>query len=74
MSKVLPIIVFMIVTFSIIPLQDNNFQLKEESERRDQLGGDGSIEERCQELTFEDIFEYTKADFNFLVDEDWIVT
>jgi hypothetical protein len=71
MSKVLPIIVFMIVTFSIIPLQDNNFQLKEESERRDQLGGDGSIEERCQELTFEDIFEYTKADFNFLVDEDW---
>ena len=53
-----------------MPLNGNNYSLMEVDERMDQLDGDGTIEERCSSITFEDIFEYTHANFNFQIDED----
>ncbi|MBK64558.1 MAG: hypothetical protein CMB47_03440 [Euryarchaeota archaeon] len=40
----------------------------------EQFGGgssEGSFEERCSRITFEDIFEYTKAEYHFQIDQDW---
>ena len=39
-----------------MPLNGNNYSLMEVNERMDQLDGDGTIEERCSSITFEDIF------------------
>ena len=42
--------------------------LDDSQERREQLGPDEpTLEERCSVLTFEDMFEYTKAVFNFFL-------
>lgn len=68
--KLIPAMIFIIVILSIMPLNGNNYSLMEVNERMNQLDGDGTIEERCSSLTFEDIFEYTHANFNFQIDED----
>ena len=57
-----------------MPLLSHNSNLEDKLIRMDQFGGGGgeaSFEERCSQITFEDIFEYTKAEFHFHVDEDW---
>ena len=57
---------------SWLPVYDMNADLVENQERREQLGpGEPTIEERCSVLTFEDMFEYTKAVFNFTIASDW---
>ena len=57
---------------SWLPVYDMNPDLVENQERREQLGpGEPTIEERCSVLTFEDMFEYTKAVFNFTIASDW---
>lgn len=57
---------------SWLPVYDLNADLVENQERREQLGpGEPTIEERCSVLTFEDMFEYTKAVFNFTIASDW---
>ena len=56
-----------------MPLLSHNSNLEDKLIRMDQFGGGGgeaSFEERCSQITFEDIFEYTKAEFHFQVDED----
>ena len=68
--KLIPAMIFIIIILSIMPLNGNNYSLMEVDERMDQLDGDGTIEERCSSITFEDIFEYTHANFNFQIDED----
>ena len=68
--KLIPSMIFIIVILSIMPLNGNNYLLMEVNERMEQLDGDGTIEERCSSITFEDIFEYTHANFNFQIDED----
>ena len=46
--------------------------LNESQERREQLGPDGpTLEEQCSTITFEDMFDYTKAVFNFTIASDW---
>lgn len=57
-----------------MPLLSNDSNLENKLIRMEQFGGGGSeasFEERCSQITFEDIFEYTKAEFHFQVDEDW---
>ena len=34
-------------------------------------GGGGSLEEQCGSITFENMFEYSKATFDIVIDEDW---
>jgi len=53
--KLIPVMIFIIIILSIIPLNGNNYSLMEVNERMDQLDGDGTIEERCSSITFEDI-------------------
>ena len=45
--------------------------LKDESLRMEQFGGGGSLEDQCGSITFEDMFEYTKAEFVFDINPDW---
>ena len=39
--------------------------------RMEQFGGGGSLEDQCGSITFEDMFEYTKAEFVFDINQDW---
>ena len=39
--------------------------------RMEQFGGGGSLEDQCGSITFEDMFEYTKAEFVFDISPDW---
>ena len=51
---------------SSLPMGYEKGGLDESQERREQLGPDEpTLEERCSGLTYEDMFEYTKAVFNF---------
>ena len=57
-----------------MPLLSNDSYLGNKSIRMEQFGGgssEGSFEERCSRITFEDIFEYTKAEYHFQIDQDW---
>lgn len=67
-------ICFIFVMISFMPLSYDDSYLSEKSIQMNQFGGgdsDLSFEERCSQITFEDIFEYTKAEYHFQVDEDW---
>ena len=67
------IICLIFIMISFMPFFSNNQSLSQDTIRMDQLGGGGeaSFEERCSRITFEDIFEYTNAEFHFQVNEDW---
>ena len=34
-------------------------------------GGGGSLEEQCGSITFENMFEYSKATFDIIINDDW---
>ncbi len=50
---------------------DDFDHLEDEPVRMDQLGGGGSLEDQCGSITFENLFEYTHATFDIVVNEDW---
>ena len=57
---------------SWLPMSSMNEDLEQSKERREQLGPDGpTLEEQCSTITFEDMFEYSKAVFNFTIASDW---
>ena len=57
---------------SWMPISSHEGGLDESQERREQLGPDGpTLEEQCSTITFEDMFEYTRAIFNIHVANDW---
>jgi len=62
---------FIVFSMIFIPFHIDKNYLNEESNKMEQLGGDGSIEEQCSAITFEDIFEYTEAEFHFNINDDW---
>ena len=45
--------------------------LEDKSLRMEQFGGGGSLEDQCGSITFEDMFEYTKAEFVFDINPSW---
>ncbi|GIT42031.1 MAG: hypothetical protein Ct9H300mP10_10410 [Methanobacteriota archaeon] len=45
--------------------------LEDDPLRMEQFGGGGSLEDQCGSITFEDMFEYTKAEFVFDISPDW---
>ena len=55
----------------IVPLENKETMLNEKMVERYQLGGGGSLEQRCSSITFEAILPYTHAHFDIVVNEDW---
>ena len=51
--------------------RDDFDHLEDEPVRMDQLGGGGSLEDQCGSITFENLFEYTHATFDIVVNENW---
>ena len=67
-------ICFIFIFISFMPLLSNDSYLGNKLIRMEQFGGgssEDSFEERCSRITFEDIFEYTKAEYHFQIDQDW---
>tara|TARA_Y100001970_G_scaffold249806_1_gene320796 strand:+ start:2387 stop:4465 length:2079 start_codon:yes stop_codon:yes gene_type:complete len=65
------LIAFIMATSSA-PLEQNEQNLPEVKEQREQFGPDEpTLEETCSSLTFEDMFQYSKAIFNIEVSSDW---
>ena len=57
---------------SLYAFENSEQALDEQVSPRDQIGGGGgTLEQRCNSLTFEDIIEYTHAYFEIVVNEDW---
>ena len=70
-SGAIAIIVIILMFFSVYPIEDRNSILEEENITKNQLGGGESLEERCSSITFEDMFEYTHAHFDIVINDDW---
>ena len=65
------IITALMVLTVTIPGEKSYLSLEDEEVVFNQLGGGGSLEERCSSITFEDILPYTHAHFDIVVDDDW---
>ena len=65
------LVVLSTVAASCMPLVSGPVQLDEEPLRMEQLGGGGSLEDQCGSITFENLFEYTRATFQIDVANDW---
>jgi len=64
-------LVFVLVMSLVCPYSHSDSNLTEESLRMEQFGGGGSLEDQCGSITFEDMFEYTNAEFVFDVNPNW---
>jgi len=69
-SAIALLMMFSMLTSSV-PANHEAAQLDDESLRKEQLGGGGSLEEQCGSITFENLFEYTHATFDIIVNDDW---
>ncbi|PDH25291.1 MAG: hypothetical protein CND84_01885 [Marine Group II euryarchaeote MED-G35] len=49
----------------------HHHELDSKSDRMEQFGGGGSLEDQCGSITFEDIFIYNQAIFEVRVNDDW---
>ena len=70
-----PLIVFLIVlSIASVPFSDINQSpdLVDESIKMEQIGGGGgSLEEQSGSITFENMFEYSRATFDIIINDDW---
>ena len=64
-------LVFVLMVSLVCPYSHTNSNLTDESLRMEQFGGGGSLEDQCGSITFEDMFEYTNAEFVFDVNPNW---
>ena len=64
-------LVFVLMMSLVCPYSHTNSNLTDESLRMEQFGGGGSLEDQCGSITFEDMFEYTNAEFVFDVNPNW---
>ena len=72
MLRIVVMITIIGMMMSWLPIGYQQGGLHESQERREQLGPDGpTLEEQCSTITFEDMFEYSKAVFNFTIASDW---
>ena len=65
------LLVIMITFSASVQTLDGAHELDNQSERMEQFGGGGSLEEQCGSITFEDIFIYNQAIFEVRVNDDW---
>ena len=70
-----PLAVFlMVLSIVSVPFSDTNQnpELIDETIKMEQIGGGGgSLEEQCGSITFENMFEYSRATFDIIIDDDW---
>ena len=70
-----PLAVFlMVLSIVSVPYSDTNQnpELIDEPIKMEQIGaGGGSLEEQCGSITFENMFEYSRATFDIIIDDDW---
>ena len=64
-------LVFVLMMSLVSPNSHSNSNLTDESLRMEQFGGGGSLEDQCGSITFEDMFEYTRAEFVFDINPNW---
>ena len=69
-ARALLLVIIIIFSASVKTLEGTH-ELDIQSERMEQFGGGGSLEEQCGSITFEDIFIYNQAVFEVRVSEDW---
>ena len=69
-SAISLLMMFSMLTSSV-PADREAGHLDDEPLRKEQLGGGGSLEDQCGSITFENLFEYTHASFDIIVNEDW---
>ena len=70
-----PLTVFlMVLSIVSVPFSDTNPESRAHR-RTDKDGADrrrgGSLEEQCGSITFENMFEYSRATFDIIIDDDW---
>ena len=70
-ATVASIVIVLLMTFTYIPIHDTGSQLSDDPNRMNQLGGGGSLEEQCGSITFENMFEYSAATFDVIIEDGW---
>jgi len=69
-AKTLLLVMMFAISASVQTLHHHH-ELDSKSDRMEQFGGGGSLEEQCGSITFEDIFIYNQAIFEVRINDDW---
>ena len=65
------LIIISIISMPFSSISDTH-NLDSEPDKMYQIGGGGgSLEEQCGSITFENMFEYSKATFDIVINDDW---
>ncbi|MDE0953635.1 MAG: hypothetical protein OR994_03065 [Candidatus Poseidoniales archaeon] len=70
-KQVLSAIAILMLLSIMFPVDNETLILENDNRPMNQLGGGGTLEEQCSSITFEDLFEYTHAHFDIVINEDW---
>ncbi|MED5268416.1 MAG: hypothetical protein VYB00_06340, partial [Candidatus Thermoplasmatota archaeon] len=65
------LLVMMFAISASVQTLHHHHELDSKSDRMEQFGGGGSLEEQCGSITFEDIFIYNQAIFEVRINDDW---
>jgi hypothetical protein len=65
------LLVMMFAISASVQTLHHHHELDSKSDRMEQFGSGGSLEEQCGSITFEDIFIYNQAIFEVRVNDDW---
>ncbi|PXF18609.1 MAG: hypothetical protein CXX73_03920 [Methanobacteriota archaeon] len=65
------LLTILVMLTSWLPISSPLYVLDDLDERREQIGGGGTLEQQCSSITFEDMFEYSSAIFDIRISEDW---
>ena len=65
------LLTILVMLTSWLPISSPLYVLDDLDERREQIGGGGTLEQQCSSITFEDMFEYSSAIFDITISEDW---
>jgi len=65
------LLVMMFAISASVQTLHHHHELDSKSDRMEQFGSGGSLEEQCSSITFEDIFLYNQAIFEIRINDDW---
>ena len=72
MSEYLSVLIAILILSTPFAINQEASEIDEEQKRMEQFGGGGgSLEEQCGSITFENMFEYSHANFDIIISEDW---
>ena len=73
-SGQLAILMILLVVSLPISMSQQKMEIGHEPIKMEQFGGGGgSLEEQCGSITFENMFEYTHASFDIIINDDHIM-